>query len=160
MRRLHRRQALEFLLHLRPLTQAGSINEPDLPVAPCPRHCNAVARDACFRSGDEPVVVENAVDQRRLARIRATDKSDADRLVRFHRRFGVGIERLLVLDDRLKRDIPVCRLKLLLSLPQEFVEIRQSLAMFGRQRRRIAKAKTPGFHQPLIALLALALVGA
>ena len=31
--------------------------------------------------------------------------------------------------------------------------------MLGGDRRGIAKAKTPGFHQPLVALLALALVG-
>ena len=159
MRRLHRGRALELLLHLGALAQPRRIDQPDLFLAPVPGDRHAVARDARLGPGDETLVFENAVEQRRLARVRTADERDADRLVRLRRRFRVGIERLIIFEFRLKLQKLARVFQLGLNASQRLEEIGHPLAMLGGDRRRIAKAETPGFHQPFISLLAFTLVG-
>ena len=120
---------------------------------------DAVARDAGLGAGDEAVVLEDAVDQRRLAGVGAADEGDADRLVRLGRRLGVGIERLFAFGLRLQRNHRAGALQLLLRSGERLVEIGHALAVLGGDRRRFAEAEPPGFEEAFIALLALALVG-
>jgi hypothetical protein len=158
VRGLGGRHPLELFLHLGALAEAGGVDQADLAILPAPRHLHAVARDAGFRPGDEAVVLQQRVDQRRLARVRAADKGEAHRTIRLGRGFGVGIERLVFvvfLTLQARGDVGARFIG-----HQAIIEIAHPLAMFGGERNGFAEAHTPGIGDAALALPAFALVGA
>ena len=90
---------------------------------------DGVARGAGLRRGEQALLADQPVDQRRLAGIRPPDNGDADRM-RTGRR----------------RPPPRPRLRGLFGQrrAQRVVEIGQALVMLGRNRHRIAEAERIG----------------
>ncbi len=128
------------------------------PAVSCMRKCrpcqldidrDGVAGDAGLGPGQQPLLAEQAVDQRRLAGVGTPDHRDLDRscrvlhvratglvVVRFAGRGGLGQRRA-----------------------QRLVEIGQALAVLGRDRHRLAEPERIGFVHARLRRPALALVG-
>ena len=154
--RISNRELLQLLLDARTLAHAGGVEQLDLVAAPFPVDGYGVARDAGFGTHKQAILADHAVDQRRLARIRAADDGDAQGPVRVEIILGIiarGIVpgRLLVsvLVFGLIRDEGRERLQ----------QVGRALAMLRRERDGIAEAERIGVDDAVRALLALGLVG-
>ena len=74
------RQLLELPLHLRLLAHAGGVEDAERRAAPVrPRTAIASRVMPGLRPGQQPLVAEDGVDQRRLAGVRPADDRDLDR---------------------------------------------------------------------------------
>ncbi len=107
-----------------------------------------VAGDPSLRSGEQPLLADQPVDQRRLAGIGPPDHGDVDGpglILRGGRRAGPGVVRQRGLIRQ--------------GATERRVEIGKPLAMLGGQRDRLAEAEREGFERTGGGGAALALVG-
>ena len=74
------RQLLQLLLDARAAAQAGGVVKAEFLPVPVEIDGDGVARGAGFRRGEQPLLADQPVDQRRLAGIGAPDNGDADRM--------------------------------------------------------------------------------
>ena len=126
-----------------------------------PRHtvssADAVARQAGLRPGQQPVLAEDAVEQRRLAGVRPPEHGDAQRL----RRVDFAAVLLLAEDER-RRLLLFVRVEARGGRQrggERVVEIAEALAMLGGKRDRIAEAEAEGLIGAVAPGRALRLVG-
>jgi hypothetical protein len=132
-------ELFQLLLNLRLLAQAGSVDQAHLLVAPDPVDRDGVARDARFRTGQQTLLADQAVDQGGLAGVRTADDGQADRLVVVVLVFGI-----LVLGE---------------GRQHGGVELGHAFAVLARNRNRFAQAQLVGFADARLAGFALGLVG-
>ena len=92
---------------------------------PVPVDRDRIARDPRFGPGDQPVLAEHAVDQRRLARVRAPDDRQLQRRVGTRRPPRSSASPSSPLEMR----------------QQRLEQVAHALAMLGRQLDRIAEAQ-------------------
>ena len=115
---------------------------------------DGVAREARLRSGQQPVLAQQAVDQRRFARVRAPDDSQPQG------RGGHFLERRL--GGGLRFDF-VCPFFEMPDLGPQRVEQVRRTAMLGRHGHRIAEAERKASYMPASparsALLATTTIG-
>ena len=81
LERVGDRELLELLLDARLAPHAGGVVQRKLRPLPVEIDRDRVARDAGLRPGEQALLAEQTVDQRRLAGIRPADHRDADRAV-------------------------------------------------------------------------------
>ena len=148
--RVRHRELFQLLLDPRAPPQARGVEHAKIPALPVDLDGNGIAGGAGLGAGQQPLLAEQVIDQRRLAGIGTADDGDPDRplrqiLIGFD---DVVIVELLALLDRLRH-----------QRAQRVVEIAEALAMLGRNLDRLAEPERVGFHRAGIALLALALVG-
>ena len=93
------RELLELLLDLRAAAHARGVVEAEGAALPVEIDRDGVARDAGLRPGEQALLAEQAVDQRRLAGVGPADHGDADRPRRI-------VVRRLVFSRRLARSPP------------------------------------------------------
>ncbi len=163
--RIRDRELFQLLRHLGLAAHAGRIEHLDGAAAPVPFDRDAVAGDAGFRTGQQAVFTEEAVDERRLARIRAANDGDAQRL-------GLVINRLFVFfvfAARLAARQNDIRLRLIHlrresgvfadCLDNGVTQVDHALAMFGGDRARVTKAEGKGVVETGIGTARFRLVG-
>ncbi len=119
-------ELLQLRLDARLATKAGGIEQAERLAAPGPVDGDGVTGDAGFRAGQQPLLAEDTVDQRRLADVRPADDSDAERWASALP-FGFG---------RLRQ---VGR--------QRLQKVAHALAVLGRDGNGIAEAKGVGLEQ-------------
>ena len=73
-------ELLDLLNDARPPAQARRVEDLELPPAPFGVEPDAVARDAGLGAGQQAVLPEDAVDERRFSRVRLPEHGDAQRL--------------------------------------------------------------------------------
>src|SRR5204863_1568982 len=73
------RKLFELLVDARAPAQAGRVMKTKNVFVPTDIDRNRVARDASLGTGEQPLLAEKTIDQRRLASIRPADDSNADR---------------------------------------------------------------------------------
>ena len=78
--RIGDRKLFELLLDARAAAHAGGVVNAETLAVPVKIDRDGVARDAGFRPGQQALLAEQAIDQRRLAGVGAADDRDADRL--------------------------------------------------------------------------------
>ena len=129
--------------------QARGVVDAEAPAAPVEIDGDRVARDAGLRAGQQPILAEQAVDQRRLAGVRPSDDRDADRA-----RVGVvgSFDRPRALGARGRGLLGQRR-------AQRVVEIGQPLAVLGGDRRPARRARAHRLRARPLAGPAFALVG-
>ena len=138
-------ELLQLLLDARLAPHAGGVEQAEFAAVPLERHRDGVARDAGLRPNEQTLLAEQAIDQSGLADIGTTDDGDADRA-----RGDVGFGLLVLLLGR--------RGEFRQGRADRVVEIRQTFAVLGRNRNRIAKAELIGLNGVLSGTQ-LALVG-
>ena len=89
------RQLFQLFLHPGLAAHAGGVEQLDRAAVPVPVDRDGIAGDAGFRAGQQPLLADQRVDQRRLAGIRAADDGDAHRLGLVVGRLVVGIGDIL-----------------------------------------------------------------
>ena len=145
-----------FSCTLRLAAHAGGVEQLYAPAAPVPIDGDGIAGDAGFRAGQQPLLADESVDQRRFAGIRAADDSDAHRLGFVIGGFAVGIRFGDVLADQhvaFGRKIVGVFLVLgeaaLLAkrLDDGVAQVGHALAVLGRNRDRLAEPGLPRFEQ-------------
>ena len=142
------RELFELLLDARAAAQARGIEHAELASLPVNLHRNGIAGGARLGAGQQPLLAEQLVDQRRLAGVGPADDGDANG-PRCGFLFGdvlVG-GLFLVLDGRRHQR------------GQRVVELAHALAVLGGNLHGIAQAQRVGFHCADLAVLALGLVG-
>ncbi|KAG0768278.1 hypothetical protein G6F22_017523 [Rhizopus arrhizus] len=75
---LDHRELLDDLVHARAAAQAGGIDQAVLAAVTLQVHRDRIAGGARHVGSDHALLAEDAVDQRRLAHVRAADEGDAD----------------------------------------------------------------------------------
>ena len=117
---------------------------------PIPVDGDGIAGDAGFRAGQQPLLADQRVDQRRLAGIRPADDGDAHRLGLVVGRLRIGIGDVLA--DQHRRLAATSRLRLVLSAKTRsspsaamigVAQIGHALAMLGRDRRPARRDRAP-----------------
>src|SRR5262245_23017445 len=103
---------------------------------------NGVARNAGFGSSEQPLLADQTVDKRRLARVGAAYNSDTDWVSCI--RFGFGLR----LRDFFRQ-----------RGTQGIIKIGHALTMLGRNRYGLAKSERIGFQPTGFARCSFALVG-
>ena len=83
-------ELLELAVDPRLAAKPGGVEDPEMAVAPAPVDGDRVAGDPGLGAGQQPLLADEAVDQRRLAGIRPPDHGDLDGS-------AFGVFRLLVL---------------------------------------------------------------
>ena len=148
LQRLHHRELLDRLEHLAPAADAGGVDQRVAALVALEVEVDRVARRARLVEGDDPLLAEQRVHQRRLADVRAADDRDLDPAVGvallLAGRVG-GHQRQRVLDHRLHVVAVRRRDRMRLAQPQ-LVEIggralgRQALGLVHRQHHRAPRA--------------------
>ncbi len=133
---------------------------------PFPIDGNRITGDARLRAGQQALLANKRVDQRRLAGIGTADDGDAHRLgvVIGGHVFGVGIDILADQDLALGDEILVILVGAKGPLMAErldngVAQIRQALAMLGRNRNGLAQADFPRLKHAGAGIARLGLVG-
>ena len=157
--RIGHRQLFKLVLHLGALAHPCRIDQAHAPfgqhrgdiaffiglalfrawVVPDPVHRNTVAGNPRLRAGNQTVLAQNLVNERRFACVRAANNGHLQYRVRC---FGVGHFKCTAVDMR----------------QQRLEQVGHAFAMFAADRNRVAKAKRVAFQYAVIALLALGLV--
>ena len=74
------RQLFQLLVDARAAAHAGGVVDAEFLAVPIEIDRDGIARGAGFRRGQQPLLADQPVDQRRLAGIRPSDDGDADRM--------------------------------------------------------------------------------
>ena len=147
---------LELVLNAGAAAQPGRVEHLQGPAAPFEIDADRVASEAGLGADQQPLLAEDVVQQRRLAGVGAPDDGDRQRLGQ------VELAAVLLVVEGLGRaGLGLLDLGGLLrqAFEQGGIEIREALAVLGRERHRVAQAELVGFHRALAAGLALGLVG-
>ena len=148
MARVGDRQPLELFDDPRFLAHAGGVDQADrvgravAGIGPDPVDRDRIAGDAGFGAGEQPVLAEHAIDQGRFAGIGTADDGELERAGR----------RILIV-------VQFDRLQVIEVGLQCLEQVAHALAVFGRQRHRLAEAERERLDQPGFARAALCLVG-
>ncbi len=79
-------ELLQLLHHARLAAQARRVEQLQLAVAPARREADGIAGKAGLGAGQQPLLAEDAIEQRRLAGVGPAEHGDAQRLRRIDRR--------------------------------------------------------------------------
>ena len=94
--RVRNRELFEFLLDPGAAAQPGGVVDAKVPVVPSQIDRDGVAGDAGLGAGQQPLLAEQPVDQRRFPGIGPADHRDADRPLRGARRVFAACDVVLV----------------------------------------------------------------
>ncbi len=139
---------------MRLLAHARGVDQPHLAllaifrIGPQPVDRDRIAGDARFGPGQQPVLAQQAVDERRFARVGAADDGELERaewrILAFIQHFGGFLGGFgLGADDR----------------PQRVEEIGHALAMLGAERDRLAETERVALEDAAVARGSFGLVG-
>ena len=135
-------ELLQLVHHARFAAQACGVEEFQLAIAPrAVRPIESRVRPGSG-PGQQPILAEDAVEQRRLAGVGAAEHGDAQRLGRIDRRPVLVLVKLAARRRPRRRVSSAARLRQ--NFAQRLVEIGRALAMLGRDRDRIAEAEFIG----------------
>ena len=147
------RHFLELVDDPRALAQACGIDQAHGAAFVFPRTRDAVARDARLGADDEAVLPEQAVDQRRLARVGTPDDGELERHGVTPRLLGLGAFVGLLLGQRIRCDDRIE------DGHQRLVQVGEPLAVLGRDLDRRTEPELVRFGDAALARPPLGLVG-
>ena len=127
------RKLFQLLVDARAAAKAGGVVDAEFLPAPVEIDRDGVARDAGLRPGEQALLADQPVDQRRLAGVGPADNGDADRM-----------------RARTARPPPRCcgRRAFGQRRAQRVVEIGQAFVVLGGNRHRVAEAERIGVEPP------------
>ena len=125
------RKFLELVVDLGAFAHAGRVDQFNRPTLPFPGNVDRIARNPRLRPGDQPVLPQHLVDQRRFSGVGAADNGELERPIEFIlEAFGHALG-VVALGCAIVFDMGSQPLK----------QIGQPLAMFGAEPDRIAEAE-------------------
>ncbi len=150
------RQLFQLFLHLGLLAHARRVPDAERHAVPDFVQRDCVAGDPGLRPGQQPVLAQNAVDQRRFPGVRAAHDGDLKRAF-----FGKGDFLFLFAfhDVDIGFRLETASGELLDHRREHVLQIDHALAMFGRKLDRFAQAQSKSVVIACLAGAALGLVG-